>query len=172
MSVWELEAGPPPKVRHKTSGLALGKGYCMKGAKYLYEALTREFPELEIAGIGIDELARLKGLLVEAIDLKPERKMKRVLIKVTMEIPVWASSEEQALQVAQEMEDAYELWDYTEDFGTVISVSSVFPDDYQQPAWVITPAGLEEVERAPFKPVQVPEVLQPEPLCKILEEKA
>lgn len=155
MSVWVLDEGPPVAVRHKESGLSLGRGYCMRGAKHLLETLEREFPELDMALITVDELARLKGILMEAKELKPERKMKRLVVRVTLEMPVWASSEEQAMQVVQEMQDAYELWDYTEDFDTVVTVSADYPNDYNQPDWVITPSGLEEVDRAPFKPVQV-----------------
>ena len=156
MSVWVLELGPPATVRHKASGLSVGRGYSPRGAEHLLERLNKEFADLEVDSLTMSDVIKLRELIKEAKAMRPERKMKKLMVRVVMEIPVWASSEEQAKQIFDEMEDNYELWDYSEDFDTKITVSKEFPDDYNEPSWVVTPSGIEEVERAPFKPVSAP----------------
>lgn len=156
MSVWVLDPGPPITVRLSKTGRGLGRGYSHSGAEYLLERLNLEFPDLEEDKITMSDVARLKELIMEAKALKPEKRMKRLVVRVVMEIPVWSSSEEQAKQIFDEMEDNYELWDYSEDFETKIVVTKEYPDDFNDPNWVVTPSGIEEVDRVPYRPVQVP----------------
>lgn len=141
-------------VIHAHSGMRVGSRFGHAEALRIAECLNRDLPALDIKYATDNHAQLIHRILGAAMALRPKRNLNQYVCTITMQIPVWAESEESARVLLQEMLETDEIYSYTDEFEPALEVAKLAPgSNFNQPAHAVTPSGLEEVERLPYVPV-------------------
>lgn len=142
-------------VRHIESRMRVGNDMTHREAEFVVARLNKELPDYDMRAVKLEHAEVIRNILESALAERPRRKLSKYVAVVTVRVPLWSETEEEARTVIQEMLDSDELFSYTDEFVPTLEVSTLVNEEekYNDPVYVVVRGGIEEVERVPFIPV-------------------